>query len=376
MTDETAPRPPAAFDERLWPHEEQIITLLNQFGAMAGRTPATSTVRALFYLHHQLTQAETRRLARKYLQPRLLRGYSAGSISTILNKLEAGPVPFVTRTTIAGTNEYLYTLTRDLETFLVQSVPLLRAFVTTLAGLVTDLDARLADPALHALRGYDQVRACVREFHALLPRYEEIVASIDGSLDARQQGAPGDARLVAYMKTQIANLPEDVLTIPAPAYRFPPPIAEIERTIHAYFLAREYLGENRPATATRVLAFFYTRQELTQEDLRALTGLSAGKISEEVRNLQEAQVVTAERVPGDRAIHYRLQHLPRALTRFLLKTQEVFFAGADQLRAIARALEGDPALQSARGYAEIHGVVRGLLRFTAAFERLQDRLVA
>ncbi len=370
------PHTPHLFEGQIWEYETKIIDFIIQMGEMAGRTLATSTVRALFYVHETLTQKQTRELAKRYLEPRDLRGYSMGSISNIINDLQLGPQPFLAQNLIPGTNEYKYQVTTSIKGLLFQSVPLLKVLMLALDEFARMIGSRLEKPNLRGMKGYQQMVHFLNSFQEIVPAYREIIEAIEESIGMLVGKTPVDKKIVQGIVARVLNSDNGSVPEPPEALRFDPEIHELERLAHRFFLIRDSLGGNRPKISTLVMVYFYTRADLTQEDLEKLTGLSRGKISEEVRKLVRTKLIKKYKVPGDRARHYRLISIPRALIDFLLAMQSVFFEGERQLLAIRDALVSNKeSLALLTGYNRIREVTTDLLKFSEIFANLRRRMV-
>ncbi|MCB9680501.1 MAG: hypothetical protein H6733_03445 [Alphaproteobacteria bacterium] len=88
-------------------------------------------------------------------------------------------------------------------------------------------------------------------------------------------------------------------------------------------------------TVGRVWATLYLSPvPLGQDELRALTGLSMGMVSQALSELDGLDAVTVVRVPGSRRLHYEPQpHLLRSLRRLLVRRD---LAAIRALREVVR----------------------------------------
>ncbi len=113
---------------------------------------------------------------------------------------------------------------------------------------------------------------------------------------------------------------------PSDLQRFHPELRQVEKEIAEFFAQKtpEYTG--RHTIIAKIMAYFYTRKNLTQQDLQALTGFSAGTISKSLRQLVQMNFITKEMIPGTHKHIYKMEQLPFRSPRFFMRT-ETYLAG-------------------------------------------------
>jgi DNA-binding transcriptional regulator GbsR (MarR family) len=167
------------------------------------------------------------------------------------------------------------------------------------------------------------------------------------------------------------------------AIEFDPDIRQIEQEIVEFFAekASEYTGRH-PIVST-VMAYFYIRRSLTQEDLRKLTGFSAGAVSKAVRQLVGMNVITREIISGTHTHIYKMETLPFRSPSYLLQTEKTLGERHKELRDIKDTLDAySSEMRDIEGYQKVYAVVTHLLeqisrvpRFIALIEEELDKFI-
>ena len=111
---------------------------------------------------------------------------------------------------------------------------------------------------------------------------------------------------------------------------FDPELIEIEEKIIQY-LIDSTLFYSTSATFRRILGLFITRKTLTQEMIKKLTGLSAGKVSQELNNLCEKGFITGTQENKTSPIIYTMDSVDIAFVN-------------DAIRVLNTALDWEPRL--------------------------------
>lgn len=144
--------------------------------------------------------------------------------------------------------------------------------------------------------------------------------------------------------------------------RFDPEIRRIEQEIVGFFAekASEYTGRH-PIVST-IMAYFYIRRSLTQQDLKNLTGFSAGAISKAVRQLVDINMITREVIPGTHMHIYRMETLPFRSPSYFLQTTQALEKRRKELKEMKETLDAySEDMRCLEGYQRVYGVVTQLL---------------
>jgi DNA-binding transcriptional regulator GbsR (MarR family) len=164
---------------------------------------------------------------------------------------------------------------------------------------------------------------------------------------------------------------------------FDPEIRQIERDIVAFFAEKtpEYTGRH-PIIAA-VMAYFYIRRSLTQQELRRLTGFSAGAVSKAVRQLVGMNMITREMVPGTHTHIYKMETLPFRSPSYFLQTQKNLEDLHKELKEMKATLDANSdQMRDLEGYQKIYAIVSQLIelisgvpRFMALIEEELDKFM-
>jgi len=139
---------------------------------------------------------------------------------------------------------------------------------------------------------------------------------------------------------------------------FDPEIRRIEKEIVTFFKEKgaEFWGKD-PMFMT-VLAYFYVREKLTQQDLRDLSGFSAGTVSKILRQLVEINVITKEIIPGTHKHLYTIDQPTGIFSQFFLPAREILSKCEDELKQTkAHLMAHASEMQRTRSFSEMLAAV-------------------
>jgi DNA-binding transcriptional regulator GbsR (MarR family) len=144
---------------------------------------------------------------------------------------------------------------------------------------------------------------------------------------------------------------------------FDPEIRRLEQEIAGFFAekASEYTGRHPIVSA--VMAYFYIRRSITQQELRQLTGFSAGAISNAVRQLVDMNMVTREMIPGTHTHIYKMETLPFRSPKYFLQTTQNLEKRRKEIEEMKKILDAHSnEMQNIDGYQKVYAVVTHLLK--------------
>ena len=145
--------------------------------------------------------------------------------------------------------------------------------------------------------------------------------------------------------------------------RFDPEIRQMEKDIVTFFKEKgaEFGGKD-PIFMT-ILAYFYIREKLTQQDLRDLTGFSAGTVSKVIRQLVQFNLITKGTIPGTHKHLYTMEQLPVAFSQFYLPASRILSKSENELKQMKGELIGHAQeMQNIKGFNEVLAAVTLLLQ--------------
>ncbi|MFX1275844.1 MAG: hypothetical protein ACFFBP_05335 [Promethearchaeota archaeon] len=147
--------------------------------------------------------------------------------------------------------------------------------------------------------------------------------------------------------------------------RFDPEIKKIENEIITYFL-NSILGEGRSEITSTILFYFITRKELTQKNLQRLTGISAGKISQEVNDFVRMNLIKILNKSSTGEITYSMESIESEIFNRGINIIKSNLKWENKLLEIKREMEeNQEKLHKLNGYEKIRiNIEEHLVRFT------------
>lgn len=172
------------------------------------------------------------------------------------------------------------------------------------------------------------------------------------------------------MKRRLVKQVTPKITAPDP-HGFHPEIRQIEQEIVAFFAEKtpEYTGRHPIVSA--VMAYFYIRRNLTQQDLQKLTGFSAGAISKAVRQLVDINMIAREMIPGTHTHIYKMETLPFRSPSYLLQTEKTLEKLHKELKEMKDTLDAhNDEMRTFEGYSKVYGIITQLLQLISNVPRV------
>ncbi len=346
--------------QRLWEIEAKIVDVFVEFGKYRNRSPRDSAVYTFFYIHKTLTQTQLRGLAEKYLNVRKLRGFSTGSISTLLNDMGKKKVIAKRRDEI--TNSFQYQILGSMKQLNLAQLGILLFYQSSLEELKRRIKEELVGVELDS-PDYQNFEIFLNELTNLIDLYKKIQQ--DFASETSVPSIPPQIltkNVLDFFKT----LPDPAPTQEEIAKRHgavPPTVLRIENLIVNYFITRDKQTGTRGEVTSKVLSQFLIHRDLTQEKLRQLTGLSMGAVSQAVRNLLDQEIIRTKS-EGDRSIHYQLQGLVNAFQTFTHLLIDRIDEWGKQLEMMLEELETQEAkFQDISNYENVREFLRDLIDF-------------
>ena len=155
-------------------------------------------------------------------------------------------------------------------------------------------------------------------------------------------------------------------------YGFDPEIREIEREIYEFFVNGLVTYSGRDLVFAKIIPFFFTRQTLTQSQLRKLTRLSAGAVSETLSKFLDMKIISKSSVGGK--YHYTMDGISFGKSEYVASIEGNYTSMINELRQISEEIDLDEEnLKHIDGFAEAKILTLQLLTI---LERLIPSLIA
>lgn len=134
-------------------------------------------------------------------------------------------------------------------------------------------------------------------------------------------------------------------------------VAKFEKEL-IEFMIRSPLFFDQNQIFSMIKSYFITRKYLDQASLRKITGLSAGKVSQELQNLIEMGLVEENKLDNSRKIIYSMESIQKSFIASAINAVKEIAEWQSNLRKIKEELDRDKEeLQKLRGYPEIYKIV-------------------
>ncbi len=158
---------------------------------------------------------------------------------------------------------------------------------------------------------------------------------------------------------------------------FDPEIRKIEEEIVDFISKKgsEFTGKHPHVTI--VMIYFYIRKRLTQRDLHALTGLSAGSVSKAVKQLIDMNMITKDIIFGTHTHIYSMEKMPFISPRFFLATGRYIGNIEEELKEMKKTLdENKERMKELEEYDRIYNTITRILRLiplTEVFMKILEK---
>ncbi|UYP44589.1 hypothetical protein NEF87_000874 [Candidatus Lokiarchaeum ossiferum] len=142
---------------------------------------------------------------------------------------------------------------------------------------------------------------------------------------------------------------------------FDPEIVQIEKDLLDFLEDGMVNVSGRDPIVSKVMSTFYTRKELTQQDLQKLTKYSAGTISKTVRQLIDMKVIVKELIPGTHKHIYKMEKLPYGSPAYILSSGKMIEGVSDELKMILDELEKNKEnMKDLEGFNRVYSITSQL----------------
>ena len=152
-------------------------------------------------------------------------------------------------------------------------------------------------------------------------------------------------------------------------------LRNIERKLVEIVANFGYL-KGRSAKTSQVMAYIYIRQEVTQQQLRELTGYSLGTVSAVLQDLEALGVVSKHSSPSSRSSIYTLARpLSQVLSQSMTGFQDYMAQINDFLKEIEVKLD-KPSLFKKQGYSHLKSFLDEMNVLIPAYQHILQKFQA
>ena len=268
------------FDAKLRKYEDKLVEILLDIGQSKRANPKMSAIACYLLIHGMLTQKEIKELTR----------FSMGTVSTYLSVM-TGTEHFQ-KQRIVGTHTFTYSFSGKLEVLTTRAIEVAVNSLGSIEIYLKNKIETLKKLIGQSKKGAKHLSQRIDELIESFEIYKKIFSS-DGILseEIQKQYSTKSSERSKYVHNDVKEI------------RFDEEVYLIESDIINQLLASPMFSTRDPMFI-KILGYFMTRKYLTQETLKEITGLSSGKISEEVNQLLENKLIYKEETSPKGKITY------------------------------------------------------------------------
>ncbi|UCD01167.1 MAG: MarR family transcriptional regulator [Promethearchaeota archaeon] len=338
------------FNKKLHKYEKIIVEFLLDIASSKRVNPKVSTISSYLLLHEKLTQKELKELT----------GFSMGSISTLLSVM-TGAGTFQ-KERIPQTHTFLYSFPGKLEDLTTKGIEIALSSFGPLESYLKNQKKELKKLAEQSKEGAEDLLQRIEELLETFEIYKTLFPMMtrNSTNEALKDLSSKSFKLTRSEEREVKKI------------SFDPEVYIIEDDI-IYQLVISPLFTGRDPMFIRILGYFITRKYLTQKKLQKITGLSAGKISEEVNRLLENGLVEKSDISPKGKITYHAESAGLILLKFSRSIINRMTKWNNELLKMRAELEENRNyLKTLNGYARIYKINEFLLNSISKYQIFID----
>ena len=330
---------------------EEIEKTLVQYVVDVGKTKRSeieSHLLAYFLFHPKLSQAQMRELSKKFYVKKSKKGISTGKISSFVKKYEKFRVLHREKEKTRNNYTYFYsfrgTLTNLTMTALYEGTGMIHEMVEFFTQKIESLNKLNSKQKNNSL--YPLILSRTKELINFWSEYEIMVKDLKDSFSE----LPKTISQRGYFK-EIEDYSADLS------------LEDIEEEIiKALTETTGFTVKNDQYT--RILSYFIIRKQLTQGEVKKLTGYSTGFISQALNYLIENDLIEKVKIKGVRKPFYVVESIKyNYLLRFFNRLNLTFRKKPILDQLLLELRENEDQLKDLNGYAFIRNRLEELLEY-------------
>lgn len=329
------------FEDKIREYELQLINFALAIGKRRGQSPIITKLLTYLLIHEQLTQKQLKELT----------GFSIGSISTHLTAMMS--MGFIDKRFIPGTHTNTYFLKIDLGQNLSNLKKMSLSYLNQAREFLKSKREDLNKIIDKKKEGLEIIINRFNEIEVVLQIYAKLVEMLISVDDIKDFNYDLKYHKYPYYTTE-----------------FDPEIKIIEDDLVEFFTYTPmFFGKQE--LFSEVFAYFITRKKLSQKNLRKLTGLSAGKISQEINNLLELGIIRIVEKSEKGKLMYQMDSVSHSFLKISYNILSEYIIWKDKLGKIHSELENNKEkFKKLNGFNEIYCSVNLFLKIIPIYENL------
>ncbi len=337
------------FEDDLYKYEEKLVEIILNISSSKRVNPKVATIACYLFIHEKLTQKELKELT----------GFSMGTISTYLSVMAS--TGYFIKQRIEGTHTFEYSFSGELNVLTTEAIDFAIKNIGLLEKFLKNKKKELQELIKQSKRGATQLSLRIEELIDSFEIYKKIFNSNDILVEKIQN---------KYSSKSFERLKNEKVEV-----------IEIKYDSEVYVIEDDIINElvgspmfsSRDPMFIKILGYFMTRKYLTQETLKDSTGLSVGKISEEVNYLLENELIYNAHTSDKGKITYCADSL--ILLRF---ARYIIFRMTKWIKTLEKIkldLEKNKSkLENVNGYAQIYKIYNYVLGAISDYSKYIKRI--
>ena len=341
------------FDSKLRKYEDNLVELLLDIAQQKRVNRKLSTISSYLLIHERLTQKELKELT----------GFSMGSVSTFLSVMTGTGA--IQKERIPHTHTFMYSIYGKLEILTTRAIEVALRSLDSIGLFLKNKNEILKKLIGQSKKGAKHLSQRIDELIESFEIYKKIFSS-EGILseEIQKQYSTKSSERSKYVHNDVKEI------------RFDEEVYLIESDIINQLLASPMFSTRDPMFI-RILGYFMTRKYLTQKTLKRITGLSSGKISEEVNQLLKDKLIYKAEISPKGKITYGADSL--IILRFSRYILNRMTKWVKDLENIKLDLENDSSeLENLDGFAQIYKIydyILGVISKYSGYAKKIDNLI-
>ncbi|MHA1717908.1 MAG: hypothetical protein ACTSWX_10170 [Promethearchaeota archaeon] len=342
------------FDKKIQIYEKTIIDYFIDMGKDIGRNEIESQILAYFMIHHRLTQKQIQDLSQIYYIKNSKRGISNGTISTFLNNINNNFYLIKKRRINPTKNLYIYSMQKKIRHYFSENQFKVLDYINDSIEFFNKILLSMKDfpkEKIADLNLYNLFSDRLEEFMSYLKSYKHIVES---SIDMGNE----EKKIISGFR-KVKQI------------KFDGSLEKLEKRIIKY-LVNSPLHVFQKKSYCQIMGYFITRKNLTQKELKELTNLSTGHISQGLKHLVENGIIEAQKIKGIREGLYSMNTITESLLSRYVKALNLGLEWREKLIEMNSELEErKEELQHLNGYYQIKEFITQSIELKKYYSKLK-----
>ena len=338
------------FNEKLRKYEEKFVEFLLDIAESKRVNPKISKISSYLLLRGKLTQKELKELT----------GFSMGSISTFISVMTGTGVYKKER--IPHTHTYMYSFAGNLEDLTTKGYEIALNSFDSFERYLSIKKKELKGLIERSKEGAEYLLQRINELLEIFEIYKKLFSLlIKNSTEKIQKDIPQKDLILTKGEKNINK-----------KIRFDPEVYIFEDDLLNQLVASQMFSGRDPIFI-KIFGYFITRKYLTQRKLQRITGLSAGKISQEVNTLLENGLIEKADVSDKGKITYGVESVGIMFLKFSRSIINKMVKWDDKLQKMKLELEDNRKLiGNLDGYSRIYNFNKFLLDLISKYKKFID----